>query len=261
MKLPILNTTGAKVGEQELPKVFDTPVRQDLILRTNLAITSHKRQPYGTDPRAGAKSAAKLSRRRRKYKTAYGKGISRIPRKIMSRNGERMNWVGAFAPGTVGGRMAFPPSAQKNWHQKINQKERTLARNSALAATVNKQHVSSRGHRIPSTFPFIISTDFETLDKATKVVEALDKLGLTQELERCDTRVIRAGRGKNRGRPYITKIGPLLVVSGPCKLLAAGRNIPGIDVMPAGRLSTMNLAPGSRPGRLTLYTQGALAKL
>jgi len=261
MKLPVLNLQGSRVGEKELPAVFDTPLRTDIILRANLAIDSHERQPYGTDARAGAKSAAKLSRRRRKYKTAYGHGISRSPRKIMSRNGERMNWRGAFAPNTVGGRMAFPPSAEKIWFQKINDKERRLAIRSALAATMKKELVTGRGHNVPANYPFIISDEFENLNKTDSVLIAFEKLGLSNELQRCSVRKIRAGKGKNRGRPYVHKKGPLLVVSADCKLVASARNIPGVDIIPANRVNTRLLAPGSKPGRLTLFTQGAVEKL
>ena len=124
MQLKILDTEGKESGKVDLPKQFSEPVRPGLIKRAVLAIQSHKRQPYGTDPRAGMKSSAELSRRRRKYRGSYGFGISRVPRKILSRRGTRMNWVGAFAPGTVGGREAHPPKASKKWAQKINKKER-----------------------------------------------------------------------------------------------------------------------------------------
>ncbi|MBI4016251.1 MAG: 50S ribosomal protein L4 [Candidatus Aenigmarchaeota archaeon] len=261
MKLQILNTQGTPVGEKELPAVFNTPLRTDIILRANLAIASHERQPYGADPRAGAKTAAKLSRRRRKYKTAYGHGISRSPRKIMSRNGERMNWRGAFAPNTVGGRMAFAPNACKNWYQKINDKERKVAVRSAMAAVMQKELVLLHGHKLPPVYPFLISNEFESLDKSSKVVEAFEKLGLANELERCSERKIRSGKGKNRGRPYVHKVGPLLVVSGHCKLITSARNIQGVQVIPANRLNTRLLAPGSKAGRLTLFTQAALEKV
>ncbi len=261
MNIPIKNKEGITTGQCTLPQVFETPLRKDLILRANLALQSHQRQPYGADARAGVKTAAKLSRRRRKYKTAYGHGISRVPRKILSRNGIRMNWVGAFAPGTVGGRRAFPPQSEKVWTQKINDKERKLAIKSALAATIKKECVTARGHNTPSDYPFVISNDFETLDKTITVKKALEKLGLGNELVRCAVRKIRAGKGKNRGRPYVHKKGPLIVVSGPCKLLQSAQNIPGVDVVTAQKINTQLLAPGSKPGRLTLYTQGACTKL
>ena len=38
-----------------------------------------------------------------------------------------MNWVGAFAPGTVGGRKAHAPNAEKIFDKKINKKENRKA--------------------------------------------------------------------------------------------------------------------------------------
>lgn len=262
MKLKTLNPQGQPAGEVEIPAVFSTPVRKDLILRSNLAIASNQRQPYGADPRAGKKSSAKVSRRRRKYRGSYGIGISRVPRKIVSRNGTRMNWIGAFAPGTVGGRRAHPPVADKNWKQKINEKERKTALKSAIAATLQKNYTISRGHNTPTAYPFIITNDFENITKTKDARKALENIGLKEELERCSQRTIRAGHGKSRGRPYTHKKGPLLVVSNPtCKLITSAKNIAGIDIITANRLNTQLLAPGHHPGRLTLYTESSLQHL
>ena len=244
-----------------MPAQFTEPVRKDIIKRAVEAIWSHDRQSYSTDPRAGKKASAKLSRRRRDYRGSYGHGISRVPRKIMSKNGTQMNWVGAFAPGTVKGRRAHPPVATKNWSQKINDKERRKAIRSALAATVNKQLVAAHGHALPPQYPFIISTSFETLDKTKSVHEALLKIGLEQELSRASRTKVRAGRGKSRGRRHRTATGPLIVVGGDCKLLTAAKNIAGIDVAQVNRLNAAVLAPGALPGRLTLFTANAIEKL
>ena len=102
MKLDILDSSNNKIGEIKLPRQFDEEYRPDLIQRAVLAIQSHKRQAYAASESAGKRASAKLSRRRRDYRGSYGIGISRVPRKIMTRRGTRMNWVGAFAPGTVG---------------------------------------------------------------------------------------------------------------------------------------------------------------
>ncbi|HTT25432.1 MAG TPA: 50S ribosomal protein L4, partial [Thermoplasmata archaeon] len=39
------------------------------------------------------------------------------------------------------------------------------------------------------------------------------------------------------------------------------RNLPGVDVVPAARLSAEDLAPGGDPGRLTLYSKTAVDEL
>ena len=127
MKLDILDISKNNVGEVELPMQFNEVIREDLVKRAFLVIRSNKRQAYGAKPEAGKRASANLSKRRRKYRGMYGFGISRTPRKILSRRGTRMYWVGAVAPNTVGGRRAHPPKAEKIMQKKINKKERKKA--------------------------------------------------------------------------------------------------------------------------------------
>ena len=86
-------------------------------------------------------------------------------------------------------------------------------------------------------------------------------MGFENELDRSAVRKIRAGKGKARGRKYKNKKGVLIVVSGKCSLAISAKNIPGIDVVEARNLNTNLLAPGGMPGRLTLFTQGAVEKI
>ena len=164
MKLQILSISKEEIGKQELPSQFDEEIRPDLIKRAVISIQGNTRQAYGADPMAGKRASAELSRRRHVYKTAYGYGISRVPRKIMSSRGTRMNWVGAFAPGTVGGRKAHPPKANKNWTKKINKKERRKAIRSSIAATLSKEIVG-KNHIVPDNYPFIIENKIESLKR------------------------------------------------------------------------------------------------
>jgi large subunit ribosomal protein L4e len=261
MKLKILDQTSAEKGSKDLPQVFSEAVRPDLIKRAVETLQSNARQRYGADPKAGKKSSAELSRRRRKYRGSYGHGISRVPRKIHSRNGTRFNWTGAFAPGTVGGRRAHPPKATKIWARKLNIKERRKAIRGAIAATVAKEMVKERGHMVPDNYPFIITDDFEKISKTKQVVDVLKKLGLGKELERSSVKTYRAGRARLRGRKYRKRKGPLFVVSADCPLLKSAVNITGVDVVTVNALNAELLAPGTTPGRLTLFTQSALDKL
>jgi len=255
-----MSSEGEK-GNIELPKQFEEPIRADLIHRVVVSIQSHKRQPHGTNPRAGKDYSAKLSKRRRNYRGSYGKGISRIPRKIMTRRGMQMHMVGALAPGTVGGRKAHSSKAEKKLSKKINDQERKKSIRSALHASVIKELVIKRGHKTPDNYPFIIDNSFEKLKKTKDVVTSLEKLGLTQELERTKEKTVRAGKGKGRGRKYRKKKGPLLVVGNKCDLVKTAKNIPGIDVITVESLNTELLAPGTHPGRLTLYTQNSIERL
>ena len=261
MKLPVLNKTKTEVSKRDLPVQFSEEIREDIIKRAVVKIEANSRQPYGSDPWAGMRASAELSRRRRAYRGSYGIGISRVPRKILSRRGTRMNWVGAVAPGTVGGRRAHPPKAEKNWTQKLNKKENRKAIRSALSACIVKEIVQRRGHYVPENYPFIISSDFEAIDKTKDALESLKKLGFGEELERAKQKKVRAGKGTMRGRKYKKRKGPLVVVSGDCKLLQAAKNIPGIDVEMVDRINAKLLAPGAKPGRATLFTEGAIERL
>src|SRR3989344_5636350 len=184
MKLNILDTSKNKTGEINLPMQFNEEVRPDLISRAVLSLQSNRRQAYGAKPEAGKRSSSTLSKRRRRYRGSYGHGISRTPRKILSRRGTRMYWVGAFAPNTRGGRRAHPPKAEKIWDKKINKKERRKAIRSAIASTINKEIVIRRGHIAPESYPFAIEQKIEELTKTKDVVSFLSKVGLKNEMER-----------------------------------------------------------------------------
>ncbi|MBI4145729.1 50S ribosomal protein L4 [Candidatus Woesearchaeota archaeon] len=261
MELKIFDKQNKEVGKQKLPRQFDEVVRPDLIKRAVEAVQANKRQVYGSDPRAGKKQAARLSRRRRDYKGAYGKGLSRVPRKTMTRRGMQMIFVGAFAPGTVGGRRAWPPTSARIFAQDLNDKERRKAIRSALAAVVDKQIVSHRGHKVPASYPFALSSDVESLAKTAELEKVLISVGLADDLSRGSKTNVRAGVGKLRGRRLKKSTGPLLVVSGECQALRAARNLPGVDIVVVNNVNAELLAPGAHPGRLTVFTLAALQRL
>ncbi len=258
MKLAIKDAANTKKGEIELPAQFSEVVREDLIHHAVITLQANKRQPYGAAPKAGTRSSSIISKRRRKYRGSYGIGISRTPRKVMSRSGTRMNWVGAFAPNTVGGRRAHPPKASKNWTKKLNKTERRKALRSAIAATISAERATERGHRVPKEYPFIIDSSLENISKTKEMEATLEKLGLKEELQRTRTKSVRSGKGKARGRPFVKKKGPLIVISKKSALFKAARNIPGIEVVEIKSLNTELLAPGSKAGRLTLWSSAAV---
>jgi large subunit ribosomal protein L4e len=248
-----------EAGKIKLPVQFQEEIRPDLIKKVFEVLKSHSRQSYGSDPRAGKKHSARLTKRRRKYRGSYGKGISRVPRKIMTRRGMQFNWVAAFAPGTVGGRKAFPPQSTRVWDLKINDKERKKAIRSALSASVDKNLVILRGHKIPDKYPFAVVDDFENFDKTKDVLDFLKNLGFKEELERSSRKKIRAGKGTLRGRVYKKPKG-ILIVTGTknSNILKSAKNIPGVDVVFVKDINALLLAPGGVPGRIALFTKSAI---
>lgn len=261
MKLPIIDLHKKKSGDKELPIQFSEEFRPDLIKRAVHALQSASRQRYGAYAEAGKRSASSVSKRRRDYRGCYGFGISRVNRKILSRRGTRMFWVGAFSPQTVGGRRSHPPKAEKILERKINKKENQKAIRSALAATMNKIIVCKRGHKVPIEYPFVMESAFENLSKTKDVEEVLLSLGFKDELDRCAVKKIRAGMGKRRGRKYQRKKGILIVVAEKCPVMKAAENIEGIDVATVKGLNAELLAPGAMPGRVTLWTEKAIDSL
>ncbi|MAG20418.1 50S ribosomal protein L4 [archaeon] len=260
MKANILNLKGEKIKTIDLPIQFEEPFHPNIIKRAVQVILTNLRQKYGAKPEAGKRASAELSRRRRKYRGSYGFGISRVPRKILWRRGRRFGWAAAFAPGTVSGRRAHPPKASKEWNKKINTKERRKAIRSALSATNNKELVTKRGHVVNIELPIIFESKLETISKTKEIQSILSKL-LNEELKRSSIKKIRAGKGTRRGRKYKKKKGPLIVVSKNCPLVNSAKNIPGIDVCTINLLNANLLAPGTEPGRLTIFTEDSIEKL
>jgi large subunit ribosomal protein L4e len=164
----------------------------------------------------------------------------------------------------VGGRQAHPPLSEKNILKKISKKERKLALFSAIAATASKELVARRGHNIEDVpqIPLIVTSELEELKKSKEVEETLIRLGVLSELFRVkDSRKVRAGKGKSRGRKMKQASGPLIVVAENKGIAEAARNIPGVDVVVVSSLNAEMLAPGTHPGRLTMWTSSAIERL
>jgi len=260
MKTNVMSVDGKKKTEIELPIQFSEPVRLDLIKRAVLASQSKQYQPYGADPRAGTKQGDATPKRRRKYRTTYGSGMSRIKRKTMWHRGTRFARMGAFVANAVGGRKAFPPIAEKIIIEKINKKENRKAIRSALAATSVRELVEARNHQVADikSLPLVVEDKLEDLKKTKEVKDALVKLGLKTELDRVTQKKVRAGRGTTRGRKYSTKKGPLIVVGKSCALEKSAKNLPGADIVQVKNLNAELLAPGTHAGRLTVFTKSSL---
>jgi large subunit ribosomal protein L4e len=260
-KISIVGLDGKTGGTKQLPKQFDEPVRTDLIKRAVLSVQSRARAPYGAAPDAGDRHAVDVSRRRRDYKGSYGKGISRVPRKVLNHRGGQFSWEGARAPGTKGGRRAHPPKASKDWERKLNEKENRKAIRSALAATVSKELVTKRGHHVPDSYPFLVADSLEHVSKTKVLRDALVKLGFGLELTRSTRNTkSKTGRAGLRGRKKQSK-SVLIVTSANAPVMLAAHNMGGIDCVAVHELNAEFLAPGTHPGRLTLFTEGAIKQL
>jgi len=258
MKAEILNIDGSRSKEIELPEIFSVPVREDIILKVFLA--QLKKQPYAPELYAGMKYSASgiIAHQRRKWKTAYGIGISRIPRKIMLRRGSRFFWVGATVAGTRGGRRAHPPKILSHLNiKKINQKEKNFAFKSAIASTADVKSVQKKYQRFnPSIkLPIIVSDKITDL-KIKEIKNTLKNILRDNYILAEKESKIRAGKGKARGRKYKKTRGILIVISNNQNLKCKN-----LDVVKANSLSLKDIASGGIPGRLTIYTENAIKDL
>lgn len=189
-----------------------------------------------------------------------GRAQARLPR--VKGAGTRTAGAGAFAPMAVGGRLAQPPMVCKVLFKKINKKEKALAFDSAIAATTNMQLLKGRGHLIGGLeTPLLIFDDkIQTVKKTRTLIDLLEKVGLTDELDRVKIRHIRAGKEKRRGKKYKSRKGPLIVAE-KLGIHDAARNIPGVDVIPLGNLCVEHLAPGGQGGRLVIWSESSINAL
>jgi large subunit ribosomal protein L4e len=265
-KVPILSVHGKERRTVHLPKVFDEPVRTDLIARAVQASRANRRQPYGA-PKEGVWAG-------RRHSTEWlgkGHGASRVQRLKGGQNA-------ATSPNNVGGARAHPPRVVAVRGEKVNVKERRKARRSAIAAVADEGLVAARGHKWESGFklPIVVEADFETIfERALKdrdkndekgptqvLLDVLHNIGLDLDIARARDGVhVRAGRGKMRGRRNKVPRSVLIVASNAPSLARAARNLPGVDVVSPKALSTESLAPGGAPGRLTVFTESALGEI
>ncbi|RLE89334.1 MAG: 50S ribosomal protein L4 [Thermoprotei archaeon] len=245
---PVYDLKGKRVSEIPLPRVFNTPVREDLIRKVFLALRTSRLQPKGVDPLAGKRTTAES--------WGVGYGVARVPRIKGSTRA-------AFVPMAVGGRRAHPPVTTKRIRERINRKEKRAALMSAIAATAHRFYVEKRGHMVGNiSLPIIVVDELQSLKRTREVREFLESLGLWKDVERARRRRrIRAGKGKMRGRRYKVPKSLLIVVGRNEGIATAARNLVGVDVSTVDKLNVELLAPGGHAGRLTIWSLSAIEEL
>jgi large subunit ribosomal protein L4e len=247
MDATVRNLDGSDADTIELPAVFETTYRPDLIARAVRAAQANRKQDYGADEFAGMRTPAESF--------GSGRGMAHVP---------RQNGRARRVPQAVKGRKAHPPKAEKDHSESINTKEKKLAVRSAIAATTDADLVAERGHAFDDDVetPVVVSDEFEDLQKTKEVVEFLEAAGLADDVARADEgRSIRSGRGTTRGRKYKQPKSILFVTSSEAGPSRAARNLAGADVTTAAEVNAEDLAPGTQPGRLTVWTESALEEV
>lgn len=251
MKVALKDLRGKEIESLELPSVFNTPYRPEIIKKVYVNVLSNKFQPQGRYPAAGEMVSAESRN--------TGLGIARIGRA----RGEGFQRAGQAAgvASVRAGRLSHPPVSWKKNHKKINKKEKQLGFCSAIAATSNKDIIEKRGHNVGriSEFPVVVSNDLEKITKTAELRETLLSLGLEEDLKR-STNIVRipSGKSRRRGRKKHSALSCLIVVSKDSPITKLKKSLPGVNVVSIENLSIMDLVPGTKPVRLTIYTKNAV---
>lgn len=252
MKAKVLDLDRSDVGSIDLPQVFLTPYHPAVIHKTYVSLLSHSFQAQGRYPLAGEIVSAESRN--------TGLGIARIARA----RGQGFPRAGQAAgvAGVRHGRVAHPPISFRKIYKKINKKEKILALCSAIAATSRRDLVKRRGHQLQDSLelPLIVSNKIESLDKASDFSTTLINLGLEGDLKRAKSKG-HTVRGTSRRHGRSSGVSVLLVVSKNSNIMKLSRSLAGVDVKAVDSLNVMDLMPGSKPIRLTVYSQNAIDEL
>ena len=255
MNTTVFSINGSKEEEIELPIIFSTPFRAELIHKVFTNLNSHKFQPQGRHPTAGMDVVA------RSNDPPTGQHQARIA-KMKGGGGGRQGQAGGVAS-VRGGRQAHPPIVDRVIHKKVNKKENRLAFCSAIAATASKKLVQSRGHKVDNieSFPIVVSNQIESISKATEMSKALESLKLMDDVKRLQSRKPRTGKSSLRGRSKKVGKSVLFVTKDSSKLSKSCGGFPGVEVRAVKDLSVLDLVPGSDPIRLTVYSKEAIEEI
>jgi large subunit ribosomal protein L4e len=244
-------------GDKEqvtMPAVFTAPIRPDVVQFVHTGMNKNKRQAYAVKDMAGHGHSA--------HSWGTGRAVSRIPR--VSGGGTSRAGQAAFGNMCRKGRMFAPTKTWRKWHSKINQNQKRYAVASALAASALPSLVMARGHRIGEVteIPLVIEDGVEGITKTKSAVAALKDCGAFDDAEKAaNSKKMRAGKGKLRGRRHTMRRGPLVVYANDNGLVKAFRNLPGVETASVDSLSLLQLAPGGHLGRFIVWTKGAFQKL
>jgi LSU ribosomal protein L4P len=93
------------------------------------------------------------------------------------------------------------------------------------------------------------------------MLKILDSLKLTQDVNRLETRKARSGQSRLRGRSKKVGTSVLFVTKDSSNISKAIGALPGVEVRNVKDLSVLDLAPGSHPIRLTVYSKSAIEEI
>jgi len=105
-----LGTDPKKPVQIQTPKVFESPIRLDVVNTVFRDLNKNHRQPYAVSKYAGHQTSAES--------WGTGRAVARIPR--VAGGGTHRAGQGAFGNMCRGGRMFAPTKTWRRWHRKVN---------------------------------------------------------------------------------------------------------------------------------------------
>lgn len=252
--LSVFSLSGEKASTTPLPAVFTAPIRPDVVQFVHTNMNKNNRQAFAVSMSAGKNVSASS--------WGTGRAVARIPR--VGGGGTSRSGQGAFGNMCRGGRMFAPTKTWRKWHRKINTTQKRYAVASALAASAVPALVMARGHRVEDVpeIPLVLDSALESTKKTSAAKDILAAVGALADVEKAaDSKKIRAGKGKMRGRRYTLRRGPLVVYKENDGVAQAFRNLPGVELCSVSRLNLLQLAPGGHMGRFCIWSQAAVEEL
>jgi len=105
-----LGTDPKKPVQIQTPKVFESPIRLDVVNTVFRDLNKNHRQAYAVSKYAGHQTSAES--------WGTGRAVARIPR--VAGGGTHRAGQGAFGNMCRGGRMFAPTKTWRRWHRKVN---------------------------------------------------------------------------------------------------------------------------------------------
>jgi len=253
-RVNVHNLAGTSLRSVALPKIYNAPVRQDVVNHVHTQVRKNAMMPKGVSEKAGHQTSAES--------WGTGRAVARIPR--VRGGGTHRSGQGAFGNMCRGGHMFGAKKVWKRIHRKTNIREKRYAVVSAIAASGSPGIVMSKGHQINRIreLPLVVEDKIESLKKTKDAVQFLKKHKAWPDVVRVyRSKKNRAGKGKMRNRRTVKRRGPIVIYAKNEGVTLAFRNIPGVDTICVDKLNLLRLAPGGRVGRFCIWSEGAFNML
>jgi large subunit ribosomal protein L4e len=242
MTINIYGVDGSVKGSMELPAVFSSPLRPEVIRRAVISEESYRLQPQAHSTLAGMQTSAAYFGRVHSFRSGRHMGHAIRPREKLG--GGAQGKVKRI-PSATKGRRAHPHMVGKIIVERINRKEYLIALTSAIAATAARK----------GSMPLVVSNSIESVKKTKDLMQIFDKLKFSSLIAQSHDPKIKGGRRAAVRRHFKNAL--LLVTSTECDAIKAARNIPGVDACSVASITVGKLAPGGNAGRQTLWSEDA----